>query len=104
MIEVVIDRLRVLPGQQKLALAGASVVLVRSTGDLSPEGRGKLEAAIRESLGTHIACRFETAAELVCGVELSTDGVKLAWSVADYLSTLAQDSAALAATELAHVH
>jgi hypothetical protein len=38
---------------------------------------------------------------LVCGFELAVDGIKLAWSVADYLSTLAQDAAALAATELA---
>jgi hypothetical protein len=47
---------------------------------------------------------------LVCGLELAVNGVKLAWSVADYLSTLAQDAAALAAPELAapeapaHVH
>ena len=45
--------------------------------------------------------RFESAPELVCGLELSVAGQKLAWSVADYLSSLAQDATGIAATELA---
>jgi F-type H+-transporting ATPase subunit b len=116
MIEVVIDRLRQLPEQQRLALADASVdtgpagpapqvvpgrvVLVRIAHDPSPAQRTRLEAAIRE-LNANIVVRFATAPEFVCGLELSVAGVKLAWSVADYLSTLAQDAAALAATALA---
>jgi F-type H+-transporting ATPase subunit b len=104
MIGVAIERLRALPEQQKLALAGASVatgvVLVRSALDPSLAQRARLEAAIRE-LNANLTVRFETAPELVCGLELSVAGVKLAWSVADYLSTLAQDAAALAATDLA---
>jgi F-type H+-transporting ATPase subunit b len=128
MIEVLIDRLRELPQQPRLALATPAViagsaaaavqaapardVLVRSAYEASPAARTKLEAAIRERLGANAAVRFETAAGLVCGFELAVDGIKLAWSVADYLSTLAHDAAALAATELAapapeapaHVH
>jgi F-type H+-transporting ATPase subunit b len=116
MIGVVIERLRALPEQQKLALAGSSVaagpaepapqvvpgrvVLVRSALDPSPAQRTRLEAAIHE-LSANLVVRFETAPEFVCGLELSVAGVKLAWSVADYLSTLAQDAAALAATALA---
>ena len=122
MIEVFIARLRGLPEKQRLALAGADmetgagadvgtsaadfpvpgrVALVRSAFELPPAGRAKVEAAIRESLGANVAARFETSPEFVCGVELTVGGVKLAWSVADYLSTLAQDVTALAATELA---
>jgi F-type H+-transporting ATPase subunit b len=128
MIEVLIDRLRELPEQQKLALAGpplvtgsvavavqavpARDVLVRSAFEPSAAARTKLEAAIREHLGANVVVHFETAPGLVCGLELSVEGIKLAWSVADYLSTLAQDAAALAATALAapapeapaHVH
>jgi F-type H+-transporting ATPase subunit b len=116
MIGVAIERLRALPEQQKLALAGSSVatgpdepalqavpsrvVLVRSAFDPSPAQRTRLEAAIRE-LNATLTVRFETAPEFICGLELSVAGVKLAWSVADYLSTLAQDAAALAATALA---
>jgi F-type H+-transporting ATPase subunit b len=113
MIGVAIERLRALPEQQKLALAGASAatgsaepalvpdraVLVRSALDPSPAQRSRLEAAIHE-LNANLVVRFETAPEVVCGLELSVAGVKLAWSVADYLSTLAQNAATLAATAL----
>jgi F-type H+-transporting ATPase subunit b len=117
MIEVLIDRLRELPEHQRLALAGPAVVtgsadaaaqavpardvLVRSAYEPSPAGRTKLQAAIRERLGANVVVHFETAPGLVCGLELAVDGMKLAWSVADYLSTLAHDTAALAATALA---
>jgi F-type H+-transporting ATPase subunit b len=61
-------------------------------------------AAVRERLGADATVRFETAPELICGVELTVDGVKLPWSVADYLSSLAQNLAALAATDLVAEH
>jgi F-type H+-transporting ATPase subunit b len=123
MIEVFIARLRGLPEKQRLALAragmesGAAIevassaadfhtdpgrlTLVRSAFELPPARRAKVEAAIRESLGENLAIRFETSSEFVCGVELTVNGMKLAWSIADYLSSLAQDVTALAATELA---
>jgi F-type H+-transporting ATPase subunit b len=101
MIEVLIDRLRALPKQQQLALTGTSV-LVRSAHDPSAAGRTKLEAAIHECLDANVVVHFDTAPELVGGLDVSVDGTKLAWSVSDYLSTLAQDAAAIAATELAH--
>jgi F-type H+-transporting ATPase subunit b len=117
MIEVFIARLRALPEKQRLALAGAGIdtatsgavihaaptrtALVRSAFECPPVERAKVESAIRECLGANVAIRFETSPEFVCGIELTVDGVKLAWSVADYLSSLAQDVTALAATGLA---
>ena len=32
--------------------------------------------------------RFETAPDLISGIELSTNGQKVAWSIADYLASL----------------
>ena len=101
MIEVLIERLRALPKQQQLALTGATI-LIRSAHDPSAAGRTRLEAAIHECLDANVVVRFDTAPELVGGLDLSVDGIRLAWSVSDYLSTLAQDAAAIAATELAH--
>jgi F-type H+-transporting ATPase subunit b len=108
-----IERLRLLPEQQKQALVTAAagtaaaggdpksvppaVVLVRSAYVPTPAGRTELETAIRECLGVNCVVRFETAPELVGGLELLMGAVKLPWSVADYLSTLAEDAAALAA-------
>lgn len=105
MVEVLIERLRALPQSQRLALTGipsaAQAVLVRSADDPSAAERSKLEASIREIMGATVVVRFETAPELICGLELSMAGQKLAWSVADYLSTLAQNATAIVATELA---
>jgi F-type H+-transporting ATPase subunit b len=91
--------------------APARVALVRSAFAPAPAAQARVEAAIRERLGPNTAVRFETSAELICGVELTVDGEKLAWSVADYLSTLARDVAVLATAQLAaapmeaaHVH
>ena len=42
---------------------------------------------------THV--QFETAPELVSGIELSTNGQKVAWSIADYLATLEKSAGEL---------
>jgi F-type H+-transporting ATPase subunit b len=104
-VEVLIERLRALPEPQKLALAATPAltrtVLVRGAHEPSPACRTKLETAIREALGATAVVHFEAAPELLCGLEVSVAGQKLAWSVADYLSTLAQDATAIVARELA---
>ena len=116
MIEVFIAHLRELPQAQKLTLAGAETdfgrgvvtdsvktttpagptpaALVRSAFVLPAAGRASIEAAIHECLGATVATRFETSPEFVCGVELTMGGVKIAWSVADYLFSLSQSVAA----------
>jgi F-type H+-transporting ATPase subunit b len=120
MIEVFIAHLRELPQEQKLTLAGADtniggrvvtdtagtvnpdptrVALVRSAFVLPAEGRASIEAAVHECLGATVTTRFETSPEFVCGVELTMGGVKIAWSVADYLFSLSQSVAALVEPE-----
>jgi F-type H+-transporting ATPase subunit b len=91
--------------------APARIALVRSAFESPSAAQVRVEAAIRERLGPNIAVRFETSPELICGIELTVDGEKLAWSVAGYLSTLARDVAVLATAQLAaapmeaaHVH
>ena len=94
MIEVFIAHLRELPQEQKLTLAGGTA-LVRSAFVLPAAGRASIEAAVHECLGATVTTRFETSPEFVCGVELTMGGVKIAWSVADYLFSLSQSVAAL---------
>ena len=91
--------------------APARVALVRSAFEPAPAVQARIAAAVGERLGPNIATRFETSPELICGIELTVDGEKLAWSVAEYLSALARDVAVLAAAQLAaapveaaHVH
>ncbi len=97
MVEVFIARLRTLP-EGSIHVTPPGAALVRSAFECPPAGRAKVEAAIRESLGADVAIRFETSPGLVCGLDLTVEGVKLAWSVADYLSSLAQHVTALAET------
>jgi F-type H+-transporting ATPase subunit b len=91
--EVFIRRLRELdpPARESLAEALASAsgpALVRSAFDLPEEQRAAVQKALDETFSTSVQLRFETAPELVSGIELTTNGQKLAWSIAGYLSSL----------------
>lgn len=71
------------------ALKNASTpLLVRSRFNLSPEQQTAISKTIHESLATGLQIRFETAADVISGIELTVNGRKVAWSVADYLESL----------------
>ena len=61
---------------------------VRSAFDLPPEQRAAIENALNETFSADIQVRFETAPDMISGIELSANGQKVAWSIADYLATL----------------
>ncbi len=93
MAEVFIRRLRALDGQAKEAFAealkgGSKPALLRSAFDLPAEQRAALQVALNETFSSGIQVELETAPGLVSGIELSTNGQKLAWSIADYLADL----------------
>lgn len=75
--------------------------LVRSAFALPPEQQATLQNAINETFSADVPLRFETAPEIVSGIELSASGQKVAWSIADYLNTLEQGVADLLAKPLA---
>lgn len=63
-------------------------VLVRSAFALSADQRSAIQTALNDTLSAQVQVRFETAQEVSGGIELSTNGRKLAWSIADYLESL----------------
>jgi F-type H+-transporting ATPase subunit b len=86
-------RLRELDGQAKDDLARAlttasAPVLVRSAFELPTEQRAAIQQALNETFSAEIQVRFETARDVISGIELTTNGQKLAWSIADYLASL----------------
>jgi F-type H+-transporting ATPase subunit b len=92
-VEVFAQKLQELKGKEKDQLASAfstsqSPVLVRSTFDLPQGQRDLIKKTIKETLGIEIQASFETAPDLVSGIELTTNGQKVAWSIADYLTSL----------------
>jgi F-type H+-transporting ATPase subunit b len=86
-------RVREMAGQAKEGLGGAlktasAPALVRSAFDLPEEQRAAIQNALNETFSADIRLRFETAPDLVSGIELTTNGQKVAWSIADYLASL----------------
>ena len=91
--EVFTRRLREMDGKAKEVLAEAlktasGPALVRSAFDLPAEQRVAIQNALNETFSADIHVRFETAANLISGIELTTNGQKVAWSIADYLTSL----------------
>jgi len=98
--EVFNRRLRTMNGQAKASLAEAlktasEPALVRSAFDLPVEQRAAIQNALNETFSADIHVRFETAPDLVSGIELAANGQKVAWSIADYLASLEKGVAEL---------
>ena len=94
--EVFTRRLRAMDGQAKSDLANAlraasGPALLRSAFDLLPEQQATIQNALNETFSAEIHLRFETAPDLVSGIELTANGQKVAWSIADYLASLERD-------------
>jgi F-type H+-transporting ATPase subunit b len=68
--------------------AASDPALVRSAFDLPAEQRAAIQNALNETFSAEIHVRFETAPDLVGGIELTTNGQKVAWSIGDYLASL----------------
>ena len=93
MSEVFTRRLRTMDGKAKGDLGEAlktasEPAVVRSAFDLPEEQRAAIQKALNETFSAEVHVRFETAPDLVSGIELSANGQKVAWSIADYLASL----------------
>jgi F-type H+-transporting ATPase subunit b len=91
--EVFDRRLRGLDEKAKSLLGDAlrknsEPALIRSTFDLPAAQRAAIQNALNETFSAEIHVRFETAPDLVSGIELITNGQKVGWSIADYLGSL----------------
>ena len=98
--EVFTRRLREMDAKAKEALAAAlksssEPAVVPSAFDLPGEQKAAIQNALNESFSAEVRVRFETAPDLVGGIELTANGQKIAWSIADYLVSLEKAWAAL---------
>jgi F-type H+-transporting ATPase subunit b len=91
--EVFTRRLREMNGPAKSGL-GASLktasapAIVRSAFELPAEQRATIQNALNETFSADIHIQFETSPDLISGIELTSNGQKVAWSIADYLASL----------------
>lgn len=92
-IDVFSQRMHNLTDEEKKQLASAlsvspGQVLIRTAFDLPQAQRDMIKKTIKETLGIETQPKFETVPDLVSGIELTTEGQKVAWSIADYLASL----------------
>ncbi len=90
MTEVFINRLKNIQGKSKdelsLALKTASdPVTLRSSFDLPAQQQKAIKDVIDSTFSTKSKIDFETAPELINGIELTANGYKVAWNINDYL-------------------
>jgi F-type H+-transporting ATPase subunit b len=93
MSEVFTQRLRTMDGKAREGIGKAlktasEPALLRSAFDLPAAQRATIQKALNETFSAEVHVRFETAPDLISGIELTTNGQKIAWSIADYLTSL----------------
>jgi F-type H+-transporting ATPase subunit b len=91
--EVFTRRLLKMDNQAKARLSEAikkasPPVVVRSAFALPAEQRAVVQNALNEACSADVRIRFETAPDLISGIEVATDGLKVGWSIAEYLGSL----------------
>jgi F-type H+-transporting ATPase subunit b len=87
------ERLRAMPKEDKDKLSAAiqsctQPVLIRSAFPLTPNLQNTLQSVINETFGRPIMSRFEVEPDLVSGLELTAQGQRVGWSIAEYLAAL----------------
>ena len=90
---VFIRRLQEMDGEAKAGFAKAlrnasRPGRLRSAFELPAEQRAVIQKALNDTFPGSIQVEFETAPDLIGGIELAADGHKVAWSIAEYLLSL----------------
>jgi F-type H+-transporting ATPase subunit b len=68
--------------------SSAEPALLQSAFDLPADQRATIQNALNETFSADVRLRFETAAGKICGIQLSSNGQQIGWSIADYLKSL----------------
>jgi F-type H+-transporting ATPase subunit b len=79
------------PAKEKFAKAFAAAsepALVRSAFELTAQQREEIQKVLDETFQGGIKLRFQVEAELLGGIELTSNGQKIAWNIANYLKTM----------------
>jgi F-type H+-transporting ATPase subunit b len=92
-IEIFISRIHSLSVADQQALTQAvrdsgHRIAVRTAFETAPDIRERIEEAVRGGVGSATTVRFERDGNLLCGIELRCEGLKLAWNIAEYMDSL----------------
>ncbi|WP_169981394.1 F0F1 ATP synthase subunit B [Tautonia rosea] len=89
------ERLRVSLGNPE------QILNVRSAFNVPDDLRQALSDWLHDEFGVEFQLRYEIDPRLICGVELNTDGHKLAWDVSDSLDEIQQELSRVIGREMA---
>jgi F-type H+-transporting ATPase subunit b len=92
MTAIFLRRLHDLNDQQREELKATATsnhsAMVRTAFEIGPPKKVAIEAGLKAILGEDTAIKYEMKTGLISGIELTANGQKFAWSIADYLTTL----------------
>lgn len=106
MSEVFVQRLKDLDSTTREELisalsSGSDPVRVLSVFELPPPQRQAIQAALEDLFATEVSVQFDTTPTLINGLEISVNGRKLGWNIADYLTAMETRVSALLAVSAA---
>lgn len=102
--EVFTRRLRELDPKAKALLGDAlknssQPALVRSAFVLPADQRAAIQNALNETFSAEVKIKFEDSQDIICGIELTANGQKVAWSIASYIAALSKKVSDLVDTQ-----
>lgn len=71
--------------------SGSEPILLQSAFDLPAKQQTDIKSTVNEILGVKTQFQFKTSPEIISGIELTSNGYKLAWSISEYLNSLQKD-------------
>lgn len=92
-IDVFLERLGILDELDKKKLKEfhekpGQNIIVKSTFEIPAEMRQKLQETLRQQVGAEVEIQYQAAPDLISGIELSTNDMKISWSIDSYLDDL----------------
>jgi F-type H+-transporting ATPase subunit b len=96
LVEAFINHLHEVDSKTKEVLAqdrktSSSPAILRSAFNLPYEQRITIQNAVNETFSPEIQVQFETAPDLVSGIELTLNGQKMSWNIGHYLSSMEKE-------------
>ncbi len=62
--------------------------VVQSAFEMPADQIATIRNALNETFSAEVRVRFQASPDRICGIELTADGQKVGWSIADYLTSL----------------
>jgi len=93
MVDIFVRKLNELNEDEKKLLISArqtesNPVIISTMYELSKVQCDKIEDAVKKNICQFVQVNFRTSPDLICGIELISNGQKIAWSFDDYVSSI----------------